>query len=99
MTDARLNCICSKYTTLRHSTAAKVLDLNSYFCGNAVPNFLKIVLLLLSLLSRDYHMMCYHCDQINQYSLGIMLVCRGVQPPLHWVPALASILAPGKHLL
>ena len=37
MIDARLNFICSKYTTLRHSTATKVSDLNSYFCGNAVP--------------------------------------------------------------
>ena len=38
MTDACLNYIYSMYTTLSHSTAAKVSDLNSYFSGNAVPN-------------------------------------------------------------
>ena len=25
------------------------------------------------------------------------IVCRGVQPPLHWVPGLARSLAPKKH--
>ena len=38
MTGVRLNFICSKYTTLRHSNAAKVSDLNFYFCGNTVLN-------------------------------------------------------------